>query len=237
MICNIALWTSWFAGKIHYWRKNYEFEKAASPFVDPFVYNIFHTCFIILTFVAFIQDILVYHGYKTMVSSTHYSLFYCIIMSGLITIFSFSVFYDSVGYYYILIMGMAKHTAHFIFLFVLFAIPFMATSERILLHSAPADNCRYDFKLGVETAYTLVLTLMNSYNFLDGSPATQDVSPMDLKSLRVLHIIFIFTTIIVLINFLIALFSSTANTIISTKDIHLLIGRLSVSKQQFLILN
>ena len=226
ILYNIALWVAWLFEKYHKISNGKSNKWKRNQFIDWISFNIISSTYVTLLFTKVIFDLMIYHGYNGKSTTSQDLLFYVVLMFGIATVLPYSVFYDSIGYYYIMIQGLAKRTAHFILLYTLVVIPFVASSERIIMRNLPA-NCPFDFAPGIDTAYSLLLVLMNSLNMADA--LGKDVDIDTLRAIKLLHIIFIFISVIVLINFLIALFSTTANEIINTKDIHLLIGRLYVS--------
>ena len=216
---NVALWVTLFYVKYQKLPKRENGKYKRSQFINWISFNLISTSYIILLTAKFIVDLMVYHGYNGISTYSQDLMFYVILMTGLTT---------GTGYYYIMFQGMVKHTAHFILLYTLVAIPFVVASERILMHNIPAENCVLDFTLPINMIYTFVLMLLNSFNTV-AEVTEHDTDPNIVAAVQLLHTVFIFISVIVLINFLIALFSSTANEIINTKDIHLLIGRLYVS--------
>ena len=182
----------------------------------------------ILIFVAVLVELFELHGYNVLSFTNHTLFFSGILLISLFSLVNYAVMIDS-GVYFIMIQSMSLHLVHFLFLYALFCIPFIASSQRLLL-KGKAGECIYYFKFSVGIVYSLILYLIFSGDLAMITLASADQENQETKdAIKIVFVVFIVLVGLILMNFLIGLFSFSAADIKSTQEIHLLVWRLRVS--------
>ncbi len=155
-------------------------------------------------------------------------LFYFVLLSSSDNLVSFVVFSDSLGPYFLMIEGMILHMAYFSLLYVLVSAPFLAAQRRLTTRRMSFD-CTNESSFNIKFIYKQALALINIPFPAPDSQTDKEYA----RGAYITQIIFIFLVGIIMVNFLIALFSFTANEVNTTREVRLMIARLRVSYLKF----
>lgn len=152
--------------------------------------------------------------------STLKHFFYLIECSCMVwSILYFCQLVPFLGYFVITIQRMIKDLIRFAVLFFLMLIPFALTFRRIAKDETVCVEAFRTIPLSIYTTFTVMLNMVNftEFTFSDNFLSTGFV-----------HFVFVFLVAILLLNFLIALFSSSVSEITENRDVIMTIQRLSV---------
>ena len=186
---------------------------------------IFFNCFASVgVTVAVIIDLLMYFSVIRPLPIEQDVIFYFVLVSYSFVLASFSVFMKPLGYNFLVIQEMFSQTAGFLCLFAMISVPFVSATERLFYRGC--SDCLLNFNQVIGIIYILALNLVGPY-----SP--QEIMSLDADkrmAVQLVHTVFIFVVPVILINFLIALYSFKASEVMATKETRLLLARLRVSK-------
>ena len=124
------------------------------------------------------------------------------------------------GSFIVSVQGMIADMMRFLLLFLIMMLPFAHAIESFVMTNS-REGCIDDFSSIFKTCYTLFKMMLNMH----------DLSQHDINNvgvLYVMHIIFVFMMVVLLINFLIAIMSSSASKIALNEQVILSINQLSV---------
>lgn len=225
VICCVCVWISAMVTQVKLQRqKKYQMHVKSQPeTIGAFPYILLFSLYIVLITVLLVLDILIHFGLNTVPTILQDIVYYCTVMVSLIMLLSYSMYLDSFGYFYLIIKGMIQNLSFFIFLYVLVCIPFLSTNERIVLRGK--EVCDADFSPSVELAYNMAKTLLGSE--IPHAPGVT-LHSNEHNVIRMTHINYIFLVDLVLVNFLIALFTFSASECFETRQIRLQMVRLQV---------
>ena len=122
------------------------------------------------------------------------------------------------GYFVITIQSMIVDLLRFIILFILILVPFAFSFHRIARDSQTCDERFKSIPLSMYTTFTVMLNMVNFANDPGGDFITN----------ALIHVVFVFLVAILLLNFLIALFSQTVSDITEHQDAIIAIQELSL---------
>ncbi len=155
--------------------------------------------------------------------NTYAFILVCVISVGSIwSLFYFIQIIPNVGYFVISIQRMVTNLVQFILIFCLFHLSFVYGFLKILNMSFLTGICPMYFTSIGESFYGLFMIMLNMVNL------HQYNSPNE-TSLFILHIFYIFIVAILLINFLVAIFTSSYADVEETKDVIYRIQALSLA--------
>ncbi len=152
-------------------------------------------------------------------------LFFLVVIGCVTTVWSILYFIQLIpilGCCVISIQRMLSDLAHFIAIFVCFQISFNYAFLKILDNSKYTSTCPEYFSSIYETMYSTFMVMLNMINLTQYEAASN-------LALRILHIFYIFMSAILLINFLIAIFSSSYIEVRENRHVISRIQSLSVS--------
>ena len=124
------------------------------------------------------------------------------------------------GYFIIAVQSMMMDLLKFSLIFVAFAYPYSETFAR-LVNQGKTDNCPQEFSNPMTSVYSTFTIMINMVNF-----HSYDVA--DKTALYLLHAIYVFMVSILLLNFLVALFSNSVSHVQENKEVFGAIQWLSV---------
>ena len=127
------------------------------------------------------------------------------------------------GYFIIAVQSMMMDLMKFALIFVAFAYPYSETFAR-LVNQGKTDNCPQEFSDPMTSFYSTFTVMVNMVDFHSYDVADKTV-------LYLLHVIYVFTVPILLLNFLVALFSNSVSHVQENKDVFGAIQWLSVLLQ------
>ncbi len=172
---------------------------------------------------ASVFDILTNNRLKIISPGYQDAMYNFIQISCILVVASHSVFLESFGDYFLVVEGMS-HTGHFLLMLVMLWLSFLTTNQRIF--NRGKNQCLLNFDLSIPSIYILV---QQTFSF----SVVQHVFNLEPQSKKyaamATHLTYMLMAGVVLMNFLIALYSFTANEINETKEIRMLIKRLRVS--------
>ncbi len=135
------------------------------------------------------------------------------------TILYFFQMVPSVGHFVNSIQKMLTVMLQFLIVYVLIMLPY-PHAFNVLVRSAPDCNT-HGFEDIAQAGYTTFKVMLNMVDF-------GDYSPDGIHAIHILHMIYVFTVAILLINFLIALLSSSVGESVEAGDVIMMLQRLSV---------
>ena len=124
------------------------------------------------------------------------------------------------GYFVIAVQSMMMDLIKFALIFVAFAYPYSETFAR-LVNQGKTDNCPEEFSDPLTSFYSTFTIMVNMVDF-----HSYDVE--DKTVLYLLHAIYVFMVPILLLNFLVALFSNSVSHVQENKEVFRAIQWLSV---------
>ena len=185
---------------------------------------IFVNCFVSMgVTVAMTVDLLMFFNVIRPLPIQQDVIFYFVVVLQSFICASFSVFVEPLGYNFLVIQEMFSETAGFICLFAMISVPFVCANERLSYRGC--GKCLLNNEV-VGIIYFLALNLVGPY-----SP--QEIFTLDADkrmAVQLVHTVFIFLVPVIMINFLIALYSFKAAEVMDTKETRLLLARLRVTK-------
>ena len=125
-----------------------------------------------------------------------------------------------IGSFIIAIQRMVSDIFKFTLVFLAFLLPFSLCFSRLIYQNVKGE-CPPEFEVTSETMYTIFTTLFNMVNF----------SQMNLENttgVYIFHVIFVFVTAILLLNFLIANFANSAGFVSENREILYIVQKMSV---------
>ncbi len=229
----VSQWITWAKGILHQRQHNFH------PFCCPRTQKEFHKmisqilvqsvlCLSILT--TFVLDLLVYNEVCIISSVKQDLLFYFTMLGSAMVFLQWTTFSNRTGIDFLMMRAMGHQTLHVSSVFVLLCIPFIFVNERLLTRGRA--ECGVNMAVNMDTLYKLVLSSI-SFAPLGSLEMLEKYQRI---AVIVVHLIYIFIAGIVLMNFLIALFSFTATDVMQNKDLVLLITRVKASCNIFLTL-
>ena len=126
-----------------------------------------------------------------------------------------------IGHFVLALVSMVMKLFQFMFIFCAFSFPFVGTFQRLMNSGKTIGECPPEFENFGYSFYTVFTVMLNMVDF-------RKFNPQDRASVFLLHAIYIFMTAILLINFLIALFSTSFLRIDDHKQVVQTAQRLSV---------
>ncbi len=224
-----ALWITWLYGtyKRRIQDKHSICLKKNDHYATQIPLMILHTLQVMLITFLFSADLLTFHKVTMLSTITHDLLSYCVWLLSICVLSHYSTFLDSFGYYHLVVQGMAVHTGHFFLLVSIACAPFIYISERFV--NRGTSLCALKFELNVATVYDIVISSAVSGAKMDDLGGMMNKRPHQADAIMMAHLVFVLLVGVILINFLIALFTFTVTEIVETKDMRLLIRRLGVS--------
>ena len=126
-----------------------------------------------------------------------------------------------IGHFIVVVVNMLMTLLKFMLIFCIFSIPFIGSFQRLMNAGKTKGNCPKEFSSVGYSFYTVFTMMLNMIEF-------HKFSPSDPTSVFILHTMYVFLTAILLVNFLIALFSMTILHINDHKQIVQTVQRLSV---------
>ena len=126
-----------------------------------------------------------------------------------------------IGHFIVAIVSMLMTLLKFLLIFCIFSVPFIGSFEHLMNAGKTEGNCPKEFSNFGYSFYTVFTMMLNMIEF-------HDFYPSDPTSVFILHTVYVFMTAILLVNFLIALFSMTFLHISDHKQIVQTVQRLSV---------
>lgn len=125
----------------------------------------------------------------------------------------------TIGSGIISVQGMLEDMLNFMFLFLLMLLPFVQVFQSYILYNS--DRCVKEFSSVGETFYTLFRIMLNSYD-------VTTLKVADVTVVYVFHVLYVFMVAVLLLNFLIAIMSSSASTINQNKVVVVTVNQLAV---------
>lgn len=157
-----------------------------------------------------------YWSESTFIFNCGYIMLYTVCMWSILY---FVQLMPSVGHFVIIIQHMFKDFFHFLLIFILLFLPFPQIFFRILNESSPCVEIP-DIPLFY---YNTIIIMLNMVNFSSMLEKVRDPT-----GLAVTHLLFVFVVAVLLINFLVALFSNSVSIVTSNKRVIVPIQCLSV---------
>ncbi len=189
------------------------------PIVHVFFYRISQFCLYVTVFVSFVlRQLRIYEGIDVPMFFDNAS--YCLIIFCFIwSIMQFVQLIPFVGHFTVSLQRMFETLVLFLVLYAAFTGIFCVLFFRII--NEGQDNCFAEFSNSFVIAYSTFRVLINTMDF-----TTLDVR--DEMTLYFCHVTYVFTGSILLINYLIAMFTTIVNWTDAYRDVILRIQRLSM---------
>ncbi len=189
--------------------------------VDFYFYRFMQSFFIIFSFVTvIIRSLRVADVYNAPVYVDYFAYLACT-GAGCWTFMYFFQVLPVVGHFAIVLQRMVRDTMLFVFVFLMFTLPYIILFDKIINNNAKV--CNEHFETFWESAYSTFLAQINMMNF-----QVYDLEGQDKAVLGIVHCIFVFTVPILLINFLIALFATSVANFTENQMIIMKLQRLCV---------
>lgn len=151
------------------------------------------------------------------------NLFYINITLSIVWSFLFFVqLLPWIGHFVIAVQSMMMKLARFLVIFLVFSLPFIGSFQRLLNQEKYVGSCPEEFNSFGNSFYSVFMIMLNMVNLRDFSPA-------DPFCTYALHGFYVFMTSILLINFLVALFSTSFARVDDNKKLIQTVQRLSVA--------
>ncbi len=222
-----GLWVVWVQGKLQQKKQNH-FSCCIPGMKRPFYNKVSHiwmqSAYCVLLSIAVCIDLLIYFKQIQKFAFIQDVLFYVVMTLSMLTLFQWATFSNNAGTDFLILRAMAHHLIHCLFFFPFVGVPFVLAILRLSRRSKAL--CDHNLGLNMDTFYEELFLASVSFGPL---PYLDTMEKYERVAVMVIHMIFIMLAGIVLMNFLIALFSCTAADVMQCKDLILLLTRLQVS--------
>ena len=148
-------------------------------------------------------------------------LYIFITMSQVWSFLFFAQLLPWIGHFVIAVVSMVIKLMKFLIIYCAFSFPFVGSFQRLLNSGKTQGDCPEEFSSFGYSFYTVFTVMLNMVDFRKFSPA-------DETSVFLLHTAYVFMTAILLVNFLIALFSTSFMRVDDHKQVMQTVQRLSV---------
>ncbi len=185
-------------------------------------YRIVHFITCIGTFVMLIIVWISVWGGHVSVSTFVFFLVCFVAIGSVWSLFYFIQIIPSIGYFVISIQRMIIFLTQFTFIFFIFHLSFVYAFIKVLDMSILTGRCPMYFTSIGESFYGVFMIMLNMVNLHQYNDA-------DVTSLFILHILYIFMVAILLITFLVAIFSSSYSEVAENKHVISRIQALSLA--------
>ena len=173
--------------------------------------------FILLGEVSNVTTVVLGRGLPT----TVYNLMYICVSMGLVWSNLFFVqLLPWIGHFVQAVQGMVMKLFKFSLVFFFFTMPFVGAFKH-LVNTGSTKDCPAEFRTLGESFYSVFMVMLNMVDFRRFAIAEP-------TALYILHIIYVFVTSILLINFLVALFSGSFGHVYDNQHVLSTLQRISV---------